>query len=178
MNRFSSLDRSLDFWLGELDRTWSVRAIRARVVDVVRETADTRTIVLRPNRRWRGHRAGQHVTVEVEVEGVRVRRCYSVSSAPGVRDLAITVKRTPGGRVSRWLHERCGIGAVLGLSAAAGDFVLPAPLPPRLLFLSGGSGVTPVMSMLRDLAARDAIADVVFVHHARSAWIVIASDGP
>ena len=99
MNRFSFLDHSLDFWLGELDRTWAVRAIRARVVDVVRETADTRTFVLRPNRRWRGHRAGQHVTVEVEVEGVRVRRCYSVSSAPGVRDLAITVKRTPGGRV-------------------------------------------------------------------------------
>ena len=75
------LDRQAAFWLGEVDPLRSLEEIRARVVRVIHETADTRTFVLRPNAAWRGHRAGQYTTVEVEIEGARVRRCYSVSSA-------------------------------------------------------------------------------------------------
>ncbi|HKA91215.1 MAG TPA: 2Fe-2S iron-sulfur cluster-binding protein [Haliangiales bacterium] len=167
------LDRKAAFWLGELRATWSLREVRARVVEVVDETRDTRTFVLRPNGGWRGHRAGQHTTVEVEIDGVRVRRLYSLSSAPGDRLPAITVKRA--GRMSTWLHDRVRPGHLVRLGPAAGDFVLPDPAPGRLLFLSGGSGITPVMSMLRDLAARDAIGDLVFVHHARSHDDVIFS---
>src|SRR5512135_1400356 len=74
------LDRHTEFWLGELGLTWSATELRARVVEIIDETADTRTFVLAPGRRWPGHRAGQFVPIEVEIDGVRVRRCYSISS--------------------------------------------------------------------------------------------------
>ncbi|HTP25710.1 MAG TPA: ferredoxin reductase [Anaeromyxobacteraceae bacterium] len=167
------LDRQAEFWLGELNPLWSSSETRARVVAVVEETADTRTFVLRPNTGWRGHRAGQHTAVEVEIDGVRLRRCYSVSSAPADRLPAITVKRMRGGRVSGWIHENVRQGHVLSLGPVAGDFVLPDPPPAKLLMLSGGSGITPVMSMLRELAARGAVRDLVFMHHARSRADVI-----
>ena len=170
------LDRQAEFWMGELDPILSLGELRARVVEVVEETRDTKTFVLRPNAAWRGHRAGQYTSVEVEIDGVRVRRCYSISSAPSDALVSITVKRVPDGRVSTWLHETVRAGHILRLGAPAGDFVLPSPAPEKLLLLSGGSGITPVMSMLRDLAARDAIDDVVFVHHARSRGDVIFGD--
>jgi stearoyl-CoA 9-desaturase NADPH oxidoreductase len=167
------LDRRAEFWLGELEPTWSLGEIRARVVAIIAETPDAKTFVLRPNAGWRGHLAGQHTAIEVEIDGVRVRRCYSISSAPRDALPAITVKRVPGGRVSGWLHDHVRPGHVLRLAPAAGDFVLPEPTPPKLLMLSGGSGITPLMSMLRDLAARGPIVDLVFVHHARRADDVI-----
>ncbi len=163
----------LDFWLGEVDPTWSVSEVRARVVDIVDETEDVKTFVLAPNAKWSGHRAGQFVTVEVEVDGVRLARCYSLSSAPGARRLAITVKRVPGGRVSTWMHERVRRGDVLRLGAAQGEFVQTSPRPEKLLLLSGGSGITPLMSILRDLARDGAVGDVVFAHAARSSRDVV-----
>lgn len=167
------LDRHAEHWLGELAPLRSLSQARARVERVVAETPDTRTFFLRPNRHWRGHRAGQFTTVELEIDGVRRSRCYSISSAPGEALLSITVKRVPSGRVSGWLHDRVGPGAVLGLGSAAGDFVLPERPPERLLLYSGGSGITPVMSILRHLSRRDAVHDVVFVHHARTRRDVI-----
>lgn len=167
------LDRQAEFWMGELDPVRSLGEIRARVVEIVDQTADTKTFVLRPNAAWRAHRAGQYTSVEVEIDGVRARRCYSISSPPGEALVSITVKRVSGGRVSTWLHEHVHTGHILRLGAPAGDFVLPTATPDKLLFLSGGSGITPVMSMLRDLAARNAIHDVAFVHHARSSADVI-----
>src|SRR5262245_43850385 len=166
------LDRQVEFWLGELDATRSLAAMRARVVQVIDETHDVKTYVLRPNRRWRGHRAGQYTTVAVEIDGVRERRCYSISSPSSPRGaaFAITVKRVPGGQASAWMHEAVRPGAVPALAAAAGSFVLPdAEVPPRLLLLSGGSGVTPMMALVAELAATRRLDDVVFVHHARSA---------
>src|SRR5262245_38047151 len=91
------LDRQAAFWRRQL---WDERA---RVLEVVAETADARTFVLRPPPCWGGHRAGQYTLVDVEIDGVRVRRCYSISSAPGDGTVAITVKRVPGGQVSNWL---------------------------------------------------------------------------
>jgi len=167
------LDRQLQLWSGALAPTWSPSEILARVVAVVAETRDTRTFVLAPNRHWRGHRAGQHTMVDVERDGARVRRCYSLSSAPGGRRVAITVKRVPGGRVSGFLHESLRVGDIVRLSPPAGDFVLPDDHRPELLFVSGGSGITPLMSMLRDLDRRDAVEDVVFVHYARAKRDVI-----
>lgn len=160
--------RQVGFWMRELDSTWSVDTLRARVVDVVAETHDMSTFILAPNKLWPGHRAGQFVPVEVEVDGVRMTRCYSLSSAPGAMYPAVTVKRVPGGRVSSWLHDHVRKNHVLRLGMPAGEFVLPATLPSKLLLLSGGSGVTPVMSILRDLSRRNAVGDVVFVHAARS----------
>lgn len=170
--------RQADFWLGELDPLWALGEIRARVAAVVDETADAKTFVLEPNAGWLGHRAGQHTTVEVEIDGVRVRRCYSLSSPPGDPRPAITVKRARGGRVSGFLHDRVRPGHLLRLSPAAGEFVLPeaAGGKLKLLFLTAGSGITPVMSMLRDREARGEAGDFVLVHHARSRSDVIFRD--
>ena len=164
--------RQVDFWMREIAPVWSLTTLRARVVDVMAETHDVSTFVLAPNGLWPGHRAGQFVSVEVEVDGVRMERCYSLSSAPGDEHVTITVKRVPGGRVSSWMHDHVRRGDVLRLGMPAGEFVVPELhgelVPRKLLLLSGGSGVTPVMSILRDLAHRNAVGDVVFVHAARS----------
>jgi ferredoxin-NADP reductase len=170
------LDRQAAFWLDQLHATWSPGEIRARVVEVITETPDAKTFVLRPNRHWTGHRAGQYTTVEVEIDGVRHRRCYSISSAPSDPRVAITVKRVATGKVSRWLHEHVRPGHVLRLGPAAGDFVLdpePTAAAAPLLLLGAGSGITPLMSILRDLDGRNALRDVVIVVHARRADDVI-----
>ncbi|MEA2752927.1 MAG: stearoyl-CoA 9-desaturase oxidoreductase [Myxococcales bacterium] len=168
-----TLDRQVDFWMHELDPAWSYRALHARVVEIIAETHDVTTFILAPNRLWPGHRAGQFVTVEVEVDGVRMQRCYSLSSAPGEEHVAITVKRVHGGRVSSWMHDRVRRGDVVRLGMPTGEFVLQGALTPKLLLVSGGSGVTPVMSILRDLSRRQAVGDVVFLHAARSRRDVI-----
>ncbi len=165
------LDRQAAFWLAELSPTLAPGERRARVVEVIDETADTKTFVLAPGRRWPGHRAGQFVPVEVEIAGVRVRRCYSISSgasAPGAATIAITVRAVPGGRVSPWLHANLRRGSIVGLGDPAGEFVA-APSSGPLLLVGGGSGITPILAIVRDLAARDALGDVVVVHAARAA---------
>jgi len=170
------LDRDTDFWLRELNPAWSLAESRARVVEVIDETPTAKTFVLEPSRRWRGFRPGQYVTIEVEIDGVRVRRCYSISTAAeSGRTFTITVKRVPDGRVSSWLHEHLCAGHVLTIGPAMGDFVLPDPAPSQLLFVTGGSGITPVMSMLLDRATRGELGDAVLVHYARTREDVIFS---
>ena len=146
--------------LGSIDPLWSLDAIKARVEQIIEETADTRTLVLRPNRLWRGHQAGQHTLVEVEIKGVKHLRSYSLSSAPGDERVTITVKRQPGGRVSSFLHERVHIDDVITLGSPTGEFVVAEPIPPKLLLIGAGSGITPLMSILRDLHAQQHAAGV------------------
>lgn len=159
---------AIDDLLSVVHPTWALGRIKARVQGVISETADVKTFVLRANRRWPQFTAGQHVGIVVEIDGVRCERRYSISSAPaGGRTLTVTVKRQPGGRVSTWLHDRIATGDVLELAAPAGAFVLPNPLPPSILMLSAGSGITPLMSMLRTLAAEHVATSVRFVHVTR-----------
>lgn len=146
----------------------SLTEVRARVVRVIDETPSTKAFILQPNVLWQGATAGQFIRVQVEINGRRESRVYSLSSRPGARRLAITVKRQPGGLVSGYLHEQIKAGAVLTISQAMGEFVLPAALPAKILLLSAGSGITPVMAMLRDLQARNYCGDVMFVHACRS----------
>jgi stearoyl-CoA 9-desaturase NADPH oxidoreductase len=160
---------ALDDLLGRFDATWSLMRIKARVVADVRETPDVRTLVLRPNRLWPGHVAGQHVLVEADVDGRLLRRTFSISSPPRADGtLTITVKRRPGGRLSVWWDDRAAIGDVITLGAPVGEFVLPTKRTERVTMLSAGSGITPVMAMLRDLSARSPETRVLFVHCARS----------
>lgn len=158
---------ALNDLLAQVQPLWSLDRVKARVERVIDETADTRTFVLRPNRLWRGHRAGQHVGVEVEIDGVRHQRSYTLSAAPGTQAMAITVKRQTGGKVSNALHDRVRAGDVLTLSEARGEFVLPDATQ-TLLMLSAGSGITPLMSMLRTLDARGTTLDIDFVHQCRT----------
>lgn len=160
--------RTLDDLLELVAPLHSSSEIRARVVDVVRETHDVSTLVLEPNGRWRGHRAGQHVMLTAEIGGVRRTRCFSVSSAEGELPVRITIKAHPGGKVTPALVSGALRGAVVTLSDPAGDFVLPDVLPERILFLSGGSGITPVMSMARTLLMQGHRGRLGFVHWARS----------
>jgi ferredoxin-NADP reductase len=144
-------------------------ALRARVEKVQRETRDAATVVLRPGRDWQGHTPGQYVRIGVDVDGVRQWRAYSVTSHLGRADgcISITVKAIPGGRVSNHLVHATAPGTIVQLDQAAGEFVLPAERPAKALFVTAGSGITPVMGMLRHLDSRPGPAmDVVLVHSA------------
>ncbi|PWU50330.1 stearoyl-CoA 9-desaturase [Micromonospora sp. S4605] len=147
--------------------------LRGRILAVRPETPDAATLVIRPGRGWRGHTPGQYVRLGVDVDGVRQWRAYSVTSAPGRRGdpITVTVKAIPDGLVSNHLVRRLRPGTIVQLDQAQGDFVLPDPAPGRVLFLTAGSGITPVMGMLR--AGALAGADVVVVHSAPSAAQVI-----
>ncbi|TCP42618.1 ferredoxin-NADP reductase [Tamaricihabitans halophyticus] len=162
--------RTVDHYLEQLHPMLTVDLVRARVVGVYRETSDSSTVLLRPNRAWRGFTAGQHVQFGIEVDGVRRIRCFSVSSsaANARRSFTVSVKAHPDGYVSQFLHRRLSLGTLVHLSQAEGEFVLPQPVPDPLLLLSGGSGSTPVMSMLRTLRDTGHRGRVVFLHYARS----------
>ena len=142
----------------------SPRQLRGVVTAVVRETSDSATISFRPGRGWHAHEAGQYARVGVEIDGVRHWRSYSLTSAGG-EDPAITVTAT--GVVSETLVRRTRPGHVLFLAPPQGDFVLPEH-PRPLLMLTAGSGLTPVMSMIRTLVRRRSDADVVLVHSSRT----------
>jgi ferredoxin-NADP reductase len=139
--------------------------LRARVLDVVRETPDAVTLVLRPGRDWAGHTAGQYVRVGVDVDGVRQWRAYSLTCPTSTLDgcLRITVKAIPDGKVSGYVVRRLRPGTLIHLDQATGDFVLGAHRGPTL-FVTAGSGITPVMGMLR--THLDELDDVVLVHSA------------
>jgi ferredoxin-NADP reductase len=148
----------------------TVRDLRAEVVEVRHQTPDTVTLTLRPTRQWKGFTAGQFVQVHVVIDGVRHTRCYSPATSQHHRGgFEITVKRQPDGIVSEYLGEQARPGLVVGLSPADGGFVLPGIRPARALLISGGSGITPVLSMLRTLADEGHTGEVVFLHYAYTA---------
>ena len=162
-------------YLALVNPLWTTHTLQARVERVWDETADARTLTLRPGRGWRGHRAGQFVRVGLAIDGTRHTRTFSISSSPELRNgcIDITVKAVPGGRMSPVLVRSLRPGAYLTLSVAEGTFVLPDAVPVRPLFLTAGSGITPVMSMLRTLALRGETPDIVHVHYAPHARDVI-----
>ncbi|MEO8814409.1 MAG: ferredoxin reductase [Mycobacterium sp.] len=151
--------------------TWTRSEARARVVAVSRTTPRSVTLLLEPNDAFPGFLAGQHINLSVEIDGRRRTRCYSPANAEGRRHIELTVGLHDGGLVSTYLYRHARTGMVLGLDSVGGDFVLPASRPRRILLVSGGSGITPVMSMLRTLAAEGHHAqggEVTFVHYART----------
>ncbi len=166
----AAVPHGIDRYLELVAPTWSSRDIRAKVVHASRRTPSTATLTLRPNLNWAGFRAGQHTVVTVEIDGVRHSRCYSIASSAHGDDglLELTVKAHRGGTVSRYLVDHAAVGLVVGLSPAQGEFVLPAPRPPKLVLISGGSGITPVMSMLRTLIDEGHEGAVTFLHYERT----------
>jgi ferredoxin-NADP reductase len=164
-----------DDYLELINPLWSTRELRGRIVRIAHETRDAVTVLIKPGWEWERHRPGQYLRLGVGVDGVHHWRAYSLTSDPGRADgyIAITPKLVPQGKVSPFLCGRVRPGTIVRLGGVEGTFVLPEPLPARLLFISAGSGITPIMSMLRDLAARSALGDVVHVHSERSAAGVI-----
>lgn len=145
----------------------TVRELRAEVVQVRRSAAGSVTLTLRPTRQWRGFSAGQFVQVTVEIDGVRHTRCYSPAGSQHRRDgrIELTVKEHDGGLVSQHLAAHARPGLVVGLSQADGTFVLPERRPDRILLISGGSGITPVMSMLRTLCDEGYTGELSLLHY-------------
>lgn len=173
---------TVDRYLELVNPMWAATEVRATVQEVTRETSGEHpvaTLRLKPTTTWRGHRAGQHVQVGVEVPGARrTTRVFSISSAasaPG-EEFTITVRSHAEGLVSKYLVEEAQPGLVVHLSQAQGDFTLvespSTPTNNHLLYITGGSGITPAMSHLRTLL-RDgydghAGRRVTFLHYARS----------
>ncbi|MBW8749903.1 MAG: ferredoxin reductase [Propionibacteriales bacterium] len=176
----------VDRYLEMFHPMWAATEVRARVVSIHRENPDAEgsapvaTLTLQPTSTWRGHRAGQYVQVGVELPGSarRMTRCFSISSAaslPGER-FTLTIRAHDEGQVSKFLVNEAQPGQMLHLSQADGDFTIhesaATPTNNRLLFVTGGSGITPAMSIVRTLL-RDgydghAGRKVTFLHYARS----------
>ncbi|TCK21040.1 ferredoxin reductase [Pseudonocardia endophytica] len=152
-------------FLGLVDPLWSTTQLRGRVVARRRETGRAVSVTIEPGRAWTGHRAGQYVRIGIDVDGVRHWRSYSLSGAEGDEHLTITVQEVDDGVVSRKLVRDLPIGTIVQLEQAAGDFLLAEPAS-SLLFVTAGSGITPVMGMLRTLDRAGARPDVRLVHSA------------
>lgn len=152
--RALSHPRSPDDYLQALHPDWTLDRVVARIVAVEHETRDTTSLYLHPSRNWRPHRAGQHVLLTVTLAGVQHTRCFSLSAAHRAdAPLRLTIKAHDGGRVSCWARDDAAEGDRVQLSQPQGEFVLPDPLPSGLLFVSGGSGMTPLLAMAQALAA-------------------------
>jgi ferredoxin-NADP reductase len=147
--------------------------LRGRVETITPETRDAVTVTIRPGRGWLGHTPGQYIRIGIDVDGVRQWRAYSLTSDLTATDglVTITVKAIPDGVVSQHLVRRARPGTLVHLDQATGDFVLPEDRPDRVLFITAGSGITPVMGMLRNRAQEH--SDVVVVHSAPTAEDVI-----
>ena len=159
--------RFFDFWASHLNRLWTWQRPMARVIAREQIAPDAVTLVLRGNRHCGPVLPGQHVNIGVEIDGRMVTRCYSPTvNADGT--LAISVKAVAGGRLSRHLCDAVRVGEVLELGAGFGEMTLPRDVSAPWLFLAAGSGITPLMSLARDLAARGMPAMVDVMYWARS----------
>ena len=159
-----------DDYLKLINPLWSARELRGRIVEVHPETHDCATLVIKPG--WGfsfDYQPGQYIGIGLLVDGRWRWRSYSLTSAPqttGARIVTITVKAMPEGFLSTHLVGGVRPGTVVRLAAPKGNFVLPDPAPASMMFLTAGSGITPVMSMLRTLVRREQISDIVHLHSA------------
>lgn len=130
-----------DDYLSKINPLWSARELRGRVVTVIPETADAATLMIKPGWGWQfNHQPGQYVGIAVAVAGRFRWRSYSLTSVPAHHDglITITVNAMPEGLLSEHLVRGLDPGTVVRLAAPQGQFVLPDPPPPRLLFITAG----------------------------------------
>jgi stearoyl-CoA 9-desaturase NADPH oxidoreductase len=167
-----------DDYIALINPAWSARELTGTIVAIRPETEEASTVVVRPSFRWPGHHPGQYLRIGVEINGIRHWRAYSLTSDPDHPQglVSITVKHVDDGKMSPYFTRRAEPGSMVFLGDVEGEFRLPDPPPPRSLFISAGSGVTPIWSMLRDLERRDALGDVLHVHCSRTADQVIFGD--
>jgi stearoyl-CoA 9-desaturase NADPH oxidoreductase len=168
--RLATTPHGPDPYLQMVNPLWSIDSTRALLVEKRRETRDVTTLVFDPGPDWGPHQAGQHVQIQVDIDGRRRTRYFTISSGAHRDDgrFTLTVKAHPDGFVSRFLHTHARTGLVIQVSQPRGEFVLPAQRPERLLLVSGGSGITPGTSMLRTLLDEGHTGDVWFLHYAKS----------
>ena len=151
-------------------QTWANGRHIVRCVKVIQETWDVRTFCFMADQPILFFfKPGQFVTLELEIEGQPIMRSYTISSSPSVPySFSVTIKRVPGGRVSNWLHDTLHEGQELAVHGPVGLFNAIDFPSPKVLYLSGGVGITPVMSMARWFYDTNANVDMTFIHSARS----------
>jgi ferredoxin-NADP reductase len=168
-----------DDYLKMLNPLWSARELRGLIVDVHPETADSATVTIKPGWGFSGtYLPGQYVGIGLRIDGRWHWRSYSLTSIPqrDNKNITITVKATPEGFLSTHLVNGVEPGTVVRLAAPKGEFALPDPPPAKILFITAGSGITPVMAMLRTLESRGQEADIAHIHSAPSPDAVIFHD--
>jgi ferredoxin-NADP reductase len=158
------------FW-GALPARWTSDVEETLVCCQVRqETHDVKSFFFKsPAGHTFSFEPGQFVTLELEIDGETINRCYTISSSPTrPHTISITVKRVPGGKVSNWLHDNLQAGTQVRVLGPAGEFTCARHPARKYLFLSAGSGITPLMSMSRAHHELSEDRDIVFVHSART----------
>ncbi|OBG24223.1 ferredoxin reductase [Mycobacterium sp. 852002-51057_SCH5723018] len=159
-----------DDYLEMINPLWTTKELRGKVERVEPQGSEAASVLIRPGYEWPGHKPGQYVRLGVVIDGVYHWRAYSLTSDPSPDDglISVTPKKVDSGVVSPYLVQKIQSGDLVRLGEVEGVFTLPEPLPPKLLFISAGSGITPIMSMLRSLDHRDDLGDAVVIHSART----------
>jgi stearoyl-CoA 9-desaturase NADPH oxidoreductase len=148
----------IDFLLNHLSKDLSLNRIHAKIMDIKVETATTKTFVLKPNLNWKGFKAGQHIPVTLWINGRRLTRMYSITSKTNDHTISITVKNQPNGIASNYLNEKIKKGDLIEIGKPQGEFVLKKEdEKSKLLFIAGGSGITPILSILKNHNLKDAV---------------------
>jgi len=159
----------INFGLKHLSNTWSVNRIKAKVVRIEDESPDTKSFYLRPNSLWKGFIPGQHLSISVKINGRFQTRTFSFSSHPKEKYIRITVKKIPGGQVTNFLHENSKIGDIWDLGEAEGSFILnDLKKDTQLLYISGGSGITPILSHLKNLSLENFTSPITLLYFAKT----------
>ena len=159
-----------DDYLEMINPLWTTKELRGKVERVEPQGSEAASVLIRPGYEWPGHKPGQYVRLGVVIDGVYHWRAYSLTSDPSPTDglISVTPKKVDSGVVSPYLVQKIQPGDLVRLGEIEGVFTLPEPLPSKMVFISAGSGITPIISMLRSLDHRDQLGDVVVIHSART----------
>jgi ferredoxin-NADP reductase len=150
---------------------WSASGYRAKVVTIKNENESVYSLVLKVSKRWKGFDPGQYIEITTTQDGARISRIFSISSPRKLfthkRIIELTIRKQENGRITPWIHETFKPGQVITISQAQGDFTIPSTTKP-LLFIAGGSGITPFRSMLAEYAHSGYLADVNLMYYAQN----------
>ncbi|WNG87497.1 ferredoxin reductase [Mycobacterium sp. ITM-2016-00317] len=159
-----------DDYLEMINPLWTTKEMRGKVERIEPQGSEAVSVLIRPGYDWPGHKPGQYVRLGLVIDGRYHWRAYSITSDPQPEDglISVTPKKVASGVVSPYLVHEVKPGELVRLSEIEGVFTLPEPLPEKMLFISAGSGITPIISMLRSLDHRNKMDDVVVIHSART----------
>lgn len=150
---------------------WQVNDYTAQVIDNRIENDLVYSLVLKPSNKWKQHIAGQHVNIQLEINGVRYKRIFSISSSPNhykqAKLIELTIRKQEHGKVTQWMAKHLLAGSTVRISAAQGTFTLPDHTKP-LLLIAGGSGITPFRSFLHQLASNNAQQNIHLIYYNQS----------
>ncbi|GAC1651573.1 MAG: ferredoxin reductase [Mycobacterium sp.] len=159
-----------DDYLEMVNPLWTTKELRGKVERIEPQGSEAASVLIRPAYEWPGHKPGQYVRLGVVIDGRYHWRAYSLTSDPAPQDglISVTPKKVDSGVVSQYLVAKIQPGELVRLGEIEGVFTLPEPSPSKMLFISAGSGITPIISMLRSLDNRGEVRDVVVSHSART----------